>query len=222
MWCIPPEQSAAFVSHMEDVLDVYQRPADPRRPLVCLDETSLQLIGEVRAPRPVRRGRPARYDSEYVRHGTANLFLAFAPLSGQRVVKVTERRCRGDFARFVRDLVDGPYAEAERIVLVMDQLNTHAPASLYEAFPPREARRIAARLEIHYTPKHGSWLNMAEIELSVLRRDLPERIARRDTLERHVAAWQQRRNARGVGADWRFTTKDARIKLRKLYPTMEP
>ncbi|GAB6841042.1 hypothetical protein JCM2811A_23660 [Methylorubrum rhodinum] len=222
MWCIPPEQSAAFVSHMEDVLDVYQQPADPRRPLVCLDETSLQLIGEVRTPRPVRRGRPARYDSEYIRHGTANLFLAFAPLTGQRVVKVTERRCRGDFARFVRDLVDGPYAEAERIVLVMDQLNTHATTSLYEAFPPREARRIACRLEIHHTPKHGSWLNMAEIELSVLRRDLPERIARRDTLDRHVAAWQQRRNTRGVGADWRFTTKDARIKLRKLYPTTEP
>lgn len=188
---------------------------------MCLDETSLQLIGEVRAPRPARRGRVARYDNEYVRNGTANLFLAFAPLEGQRVVKVTDQRRRSDFAHFVRDLLDGPYAQAERIVLVMDQLNTHEPASLYEAFPPQEAHRIAQRLDIHHTPKHGSWLNMAEIELSVLRRDLPERIAKKDTLKRHVAAWQQRRNRAAPRADWRFTTDGARIKLRKLYPTID-
>lgn len=189
--------------------------------MVCLDEISVQLIGEVRTPLPVRRGQVARYDNEYVRNGTANLFLAFSPLLGQRVVRVTDQRRRGDFARFVKALVDEHHAQAERIVLVMDQLNTHGLASLYEAFPPQEARRLADKLEIHHTPKHGSWLDMAEIELSVLRRDLPERIARKDTLERHVQAWQDRRNAARARVDWRFTTDDARIKLRKLYPTID-
>lgn len=188
---------------------------------MCLDEISVQLIGEVRVPLPVRRGQVARYDNEYVRNGTANLFLAFAPLLGQRVVRVTEQRRRGDFARFVKALVDEHHREAERIVLVMDQLNTHDVASLYEAFPPQEARRLADRLEIHHTPKHGSWLNMAEIELSAFRRDLPERIARKDTLERHAAAWHDRRNAAHVRADWRFTADEARIRLRKLYPTVQ-
>jgi DDE superfamily endonuclease len=227
MWCIPPEHSAEFVFHMEDVLEVYRRPHDPERPVVCLDECGKQLIGEVRTPLPPRPargdrpGRAARHDCEYVRNGTANLFVAFEPLGGRREVTVTDRRRRGDWARFVRDLTDGPYRDADRIVLVMDQLSTHSPASLYEAFAPEEAKRIADRLEIHHTPKHGSWLNMAEIELGALGRDLPDRVGDRATLERHVAAWQRRRNAVATKADWQFTTADARIKLRKLYPTVE-
>ena len=189
--------------------------------MVCLDELSTQLVGEVRTPLPVRPGQVARFDCEHVRRGTANLFMAFEPLGGWREVQITERRQRGDWAHFVRDLVDGRYKDADRIVLVMDQLNIHSPASLYEAFPPAEAKRIADKLEVHHTPKHGSWLNMAEIELSVFRRDLPERVASRATLERHAAAWQRRRNAAVTKADWRFTTADARIKLRKLYPSIE-
>jgi hypothetical protein len=227
MWCIPPKCSAEFVFHMEDVLAVYHRPHNPQRPVVCLDECSKQLIGEVRTPLPPRPahddrpGRAERYDCEYVRNGTANLFMAFEPLGGWREVALTDRRRREDWARFVRDLVDGRYREADKLVLVMDQLNTHSPASLYQAFAPEEAKRIADRLEIHHTPKHGSWLNMAEIELSALGRDLPDRVGDRATLERHVQAWQHRRNASAIRADWQFTTKDARIKLRKLYPTME-
>jgi hypothetical protein len=212
---------------MEDVLAVYHRPHDPRRPVVCLDECSKQLIGEVRSPVPPhparddRPGRAERYDYEYVRNGTANLFIAFEPLSGWREVVVTDQRRREDWAHFVRDLVDGRYREADKLVLVMDQLNTHSPASLYQAFVPEEAKRIADRLEIHHTPKHGSWLNMAEIELSALGRDLPDRVGDKATLERHVHAWWRRRNAAATKADWQFTTTDARIKLRKLYPTME-
>jgi hypothetical protein len=212
---------------MEDVLEVYHRPHDPQRPVGCLDEGSRQLIGEVRPPlppRPAKDDRPGRaecYDCEDVRNGTANLFMAFEPLSGWREVAVTDRRRREDWAHFVRDLVDGRYREADRIVLVMDQLNTHSPASLYEAFAPAEAKRVADRLEIHHTPKHGSWLNMAEIELSALGRDLPDRVGNRATLERHVQAWQHRRNAAATKAEWQFTTQDARIKLRKLYPTMQ-
>ena len=221
MWCIPPRQSAEFVWHMEDVLAVYRRPADPRRPVVCLDERSTQPIGEVRVPLPPRPGQVERYDREYLRNGTANPFLAFEPLGGWRAVRVTDQRCRGDWARFVRDLVEGRYREAERVVLVMDQLNTHSPASLYEAFPPEEAKRLADRLEIHHTPKHGSWLNMAEIELSALVRDLPHRIGDKATLTQQVAAWQRRRNATGIKADRQFTTADARTRLRKLYPTVD-
>jgi DDE superfamily endonuclease len=221
MWCIPPKQSAEFVAQMEDVLAVYQRPYDPTHPVVCLDETSKQLIGEVRGPLPPRPGEVERYDGEYVRNGTANLFLAFEPLAGWREVRVTDHRCREDWAVFVKGLMDGRYKDATTIILVMDQLNTHTPASLYEAFPPEEARRLAARLEIHHTPKHGSWLDMAEIELSVLGRDLPQRVADRPALERQVAAWERRRNKAGVKADWRFTTADARIKLRKLYPPID-
>ena len=220
MWCIPPKQSAEFVCHMEDVLDACCRPADLRRPVVCLDELSTQPIGEARTPPPSRPGQVARHDCEYVRHGTANLFMAFEPLGGWREVQVTERRQRGDWAHFVRDLVDGRYKDADKVVPVMDQLNIHSPASLYEAFPPAEAKRIADRLEVHHPPKHGSWLNMAEVELSVFRRDLPERVASRATLERHAAAWQHRRNTTATKADWRFTTADARIKLRKLYPSV--
>jgi hypothetical protein len=221
MWCIPPKASAEFVCHMEDVLNVYHRPYDPHRPVVCLDETSKQLIGEVREPLPPAPGRVERYDSVYVRNGVSNLFLAFEPLAGWRHVGVTDTRKRRDWAHFVRDLVDGRYREAEVVVLVMDQLNTHSVASLYEAFAPAEAERVAARLEVHHTPKHGSWLNMAEVELSALGRDLPERVGERPALVGHVSAWEDRRNGDGVKADWQFTTADARVKLRKLYPTID-
>jgi hypothetical protein len=221
MWCIPPKASAEFVSDMEDVLEVYHRPYDPRRPQVCMDETSKQLIGEVREPLPSRPGQVERYDSVYVRNGVANLFLAFEPLAGWREAQVTDTRTRTDWGHFIRELVDGRYKEAEKVVLVMDQLNTHSAASLYEAFPPEEARRIAERLEVHHTPKHGSWLNMAEIELSALGRDLPERVGDRAALARHVGAWEGRRNGAGVKAEWQFTTADARRKLRKLYPTID-
>ena len=221
MWCIPPKQSAEFVYHMEDVLAVYQQPPDPQRPIVCVDETFRQLIGEVREPLPVQPGAIERYDSVYERNGVASLFVAFEPLAGGRHVAVTDHRRRSDWAHFVADLLEGPYREASTLVLVMDQLNTHSPASLYEAFAPEKAQRWADRLEIHYTPKHGSWLNMAEIEWSVLARDLPERIGTRAALEQRVAAWEQRRNQSGNKADWQFTTTEARVKLRKLYPTVE-
>ncbi len=207
---------------MEDVLDVYKRPYDPNRPMVCLDETSKQLIGETRIPEPAMPGREARYDHEYQRNGTANLFMVFEPLAGKRHVKVTERRTMKDWAVCVREMVDELYPTAERIVLVMDNLNTHTPVSLYEAFPPDEARRIANRFEIHYTPKHGSWLDMAEIELGILGRQcLDRRIDNAETLTREVAAWESQRNAAKAKVDWRFTTDDARIKLKKLYPSME-
>jgi len=208
---------------MEDVIEVYHRPYDPARPQVCVDEGGKQLIGDVRPPLPVRPKRPAKQDHEYERGGTANLFMAFEPLAGRRVAEVTERRTAVDFARFLRRLLEEVYPGAERVVLVTDNLNTHAAGSLYEAFEPAEARRLAARLEWHYTPKHGSWLNMAEIELSVLaRRCLDRRIPDREALAREVAAWEHRRNAAGVTADWQFTTADARTKLRRLYPAIEP
>jgi DDE superfamily endonuclease len=219
MWCIPPKQSAEFVYHMEDVLEVYCRPYDPKRPVVCLDETFRQLIGEVRELLPPAPGGVARYDSVYVRNGAVSLFLAFEPLAGWRHAAMSDSRKRGDWARFVKALVEGRYRHAERIVLVMDQL-THSPASLYEAFPAEEAKRLADRLEIHHTPKHGSWLNMAEIEFSALGRDLPERVADRPTMERCLAAWKHRRNSATIKAEWHFTTANARIKLRKLYPSV--
>lgn len=219
MWCIPPQQSAEFVAPMEDVLGVYERPYDPAYPQVCLDETNKQLIGEVREPLPMTPGQPERYDSEYVRNGTANLFIATEPLAGWRHVKVTDTRKRIDFAAFVRDLVDGRYKDAVKVVIVMDNLNTHSVASLYEAFEPAEAKRIADKLEIHYTPKHGSWLNMAEIELSALGRQcLDRRIENKATLASEVAAWEKGRNTAATKIDWRFTTADARIKLKRLYP----
>jgi len=223
MWCIPPGASCEFAAAMEDVLGVYLLPHDPRRPVLCVDELNKQLVGEVRPPLPGRPGDAARFDGEYVRNGTANLFMAFEPLAGRRRVAVTDTRTRVDFARFVRDLVDGPtYRDADKLVLVLDQLNTHSAASLYEAFAPAEAQRIAARLEIHHTPKHGSWLNMAEVELSALSRQcLDRRIADKQTLTREVAAWEAERNGRGVKANWQFTTADARVKLRKLYPTVD-
>ena len=186
-----------------------------------MDETFRQLIGEAREPLPPGSGRVERYDCVYLRNGTASLFLAFEPLAGWRHVAVTEGRKRTDWAGFVKGLLDERYADAERVVLVMDQLNTHSPASLYDAFPPEEAKRLADRLEIHHTPKHGSWLNLAEVELSALARDLPERVGSRPDLERHVMAWERRRNGAEVAAAWRFTTADARVKLRKLYPTLD-
>ncbi len=221
-WCLPPEANAEFVWHMEDVLDVYQRPVDPKRPQVCLDETSRQLLGEGRPPRPPAPGHPARRDAEYTREGVVNLFLVCEPLRGWRQVRVSEQRTRLDWAHCVKDLVDVHYPDAEQIVLVMDQLNTHSPASLYEAFPPVEAKRLANKLEIHYTPKPGSWLNMAEIELSILQRQcLDRRLADRPALEREVAAWTADRNRAIRTIDWRFTTADARIKLKRLYPAYQ-
>lgn len=207
---------------MEDVLDVYQRPEDPKVPQVCVDETSRQLIGEVRASLPVRPGKIAKQDAEYVRNGTVNLFMATEPLAGKRQVKVTDHRKRTDWALFIKELLTGPYAHADKVVLVLDNLNTHSTGSLYEAFPPEEARTLAQRLEIHYTPRHGSWLNMAETELSVLTRQcLNRRIAMKAHMNKHVQAWVQRRNHAKVRIDWRFTTADARIKLRKLYPSLQ-
>ena len=207
---------------MEDVLEVYKRPYDPKRPMLCLDETSKQLIGETRTPIPAAPGHEARYDHEYKRNGVANLFMMFEPLAGKRRVKVTERRTKKDWASCVREMVDEMYPEAERIVLVMDNLNTHTPASLYEAFPPDEAKRIADRLEIHYTPKHGSWLDMAEIELGHLGRQcLDRRIDNAEQLTREVAAWEAGRNASEAKVNWRFATADARIKLKRLYPSIE-
>lgn len=211
--------SGEFIAPMEDVLDVYQRPYDPQYPQVCLDETSKQLIGEVREVLPMTPEHCQKQDSEYVRNGTANLFVATEPLAGWRHVEVTQTRTRLDFAAFVRDLVDGRYKDAIKVVLVMDHLNTHSAASLYEAFETAEAKRIADKLEIHYTPKHGSWLNMAEIELSVLGRQcLDRRIADKATLVSEVAEWEKARNAAASRIDWRFTTADARIKLKRLYP----
>lgn len=220
MWCLPGKPSAGFVCAMEDVLEVYQRPYDPARPQICVDETSKQLVGEVRAPVPCGRGRPQRFDHEYRRNGVANLFMIVEPLTGVCDVKITERRTRIDWAYLMRDLVDVHYPQAEAIVLVMDNLNTHAKASLYEAFEPAEAKRIADKLEIHYTPKHGSWLDMAELQLSVLcRQCLDRRIPERAMLEREVAAWLRDHQAKPI--EWRFTTKDARIKLKKLYPSIQ-
>jgi hypothetical protein len=204
---------------MEDVLGVYTRPYDAARPVVCLDETSRQVLAAAWPPLPVAPGRPRREDPEYVRHGVANLFLVCEPLRGWREVAVSERRTRLDWAACVRTLVDVHYPHAEKIVLVMDNLNIHSPASLYEAFPPAEAKRLADRLEIHHTPKHGSWLNMAEIELGILQRQcLDRRMADQATLTSEVAAWVARRNAADQRIDWRFTTADARIKLKRLYP----
>ena len=221
MWCIPPEANGEFVYHMEDVLDVYQRPYDPQRPLVCMDELSKQLVGEIAQPIPIEVGQPLRYDYEYERNGTSNLFMCFEPLAGQRFVVVTDHRTKIDWAYAVRDLVDSRYPNAEKITLVMDNLNTHSPGSLYEAFEPTEAKRIADRLEIHHTPKHGSWLNMAEIELGVMSKQcLDRRIPDQPTLKRYVSLWEAKRNNAQVTVDWRFTTADARIKLKRLYPSI--
>ena len=221
-WCIPPRGSAEFVCAMEDVLEVYHRQYGDKEVLVCLDETSKQLVKETRQPLPLRPGSAMAYDYEYQRNGVSNLFMVFAPLDGWRRVEVTERRTRTDWAQVVRKLVDEDYPDKDRIVLVMDNLNTHHPASLYEAFEPAEARRIAERLEIHYTPKHGSWLDMAEIEIGVLARQcLNRRIPDQEVLEQETPAWQDQRNRDSIRVDWRFTTEDARIKLKSLYPSIQ-
>lgn len=205
---------------MEDVLAVYVRPRDADFPLVCFDEASKQLIADTREPLPMKPGRPARADYEYERHGTANLFMFFAPLEGWRHIKVTDRRTAVDYAHALKDLADKHFPKARKIVLVQDNLNTHKPASLYEAFPPAEARRLVERFEWHYSPKHGSWLNMAESELGVLSNQcLDRRISTRKALAGEIAAWQKDRNKHHAKADWQFTTDDARIKLKHLYPT---
>jgi DDE superfamily endonuclease len=206
---------------MEDVLEVYHRPYDAKRPLVALDEASKQLVGETVEPIPAAPGQPERFDYEYVRNGTANLFMVSEPLLGWRAVQVTERRTAKDYAEVLRWLAEDMHPDAEVIVLVQDNLNTHTLASLYEAFPPEQARRLAERFEVHYTPKHGSWLNVAEIELSVLARQcLDRRIASAEELRREVGAWQAERNERAVEVRWRFTTAEARIKLHRLYPSL--
>jgi hypothetical protein len=221
-WCIPPKANAEFVCKMEDVLEVYRRPYDPKRPVVCLDEASKQLIGEVATPVPAAPGQVGHYDYEYVRKGVANLFTISEPLAGQREVEVTDRRTKKDYALCLRKIADELYAEAEVIVLVQDNLNTHSPASLYEAFEPAEAWRLMNRFEVHYTPKHGSWLNMAEIEVGVLSRQcLARRIDNVDVLRRQVTTWKTNRNAASTKVNWQFTTADARTKLRKLYPSLE-
>lgn len=220
-WVIPPKQSAAFVAQMEQVLDVYKRPHDALRPVVCMDESPRQLIAETRTPLPARPGRPARHDYEYTRHGTANVFMAIEPLTGRRLVEVTKRRTKRDWASHLARIAE-QWPEAERITLVMDNLNTHVPGSLYETFEPRIAKGLWDRFEFVHTPKHGSWLNMAEIELSVLvRQCLDRRIATIEELRREVAAWVRHRDALEASIDWRFTTDDARIKLKRLYPTLE-
>ena len=205
---------------MEDVLEVYTRPYDSSRPQICMDETSKQLLRDASQPLPTEPGRPQRQDYEYERGGVVNLFMFTEPLMGRRWVDVTEHRTKVDWAHQIKELVDLRYPRAEQIVLVMDNLNTHTPASLYEAFDPSEARRLAQKLEIHYTPKHGSWLNMAEIELSILSRQcLERRVPDLETLEAEVAAWQERRDQKGGKIEWRFSTHDARIKLKRLYPS---
>ena len=220
-WCLPPAASGEFVCAMEDVLELYTRPHDPAYPQVCMDELSKQLVGETRVPVPPAPGKVARIDYEYVRLGVANIFIFFEPLAGWRHLAVTERRTRQDWACAVRDLVDVHYPHARTIRLVLDNLNTHVGGSLYEAFPPAEARRILDRLELHYTPKHGSWLNMAESELSILARQcLDRRIADPALLAREVAAWEARRNSAQATMDWRFTTAGARTKLAHLYPVV--
>jgi hypothetical protein len=220
-WCIQAKVSAAFVCAMEDILTVYKRPFNPEEPLVCMDETSKQLTKETRRPIPASPGRPARYDYEYERNGVCNLFMFFEPLAGKRHVSVTDRRTKVDWAMQIKWLLDVHYPTVRKITLVMDNLNTHTGASLYEVFEPSEARRLLDRLDIHYTPKHGSWLNMAEIELGILTRQcLNRRLPDKTTLGIEVAAWQKRRNQSKAKVNWRFTTDDDLIKLKRLYPTL--
>lgn len=220
-WCIPPRTNAEFVYQMEDVLDVYKRPVNPQRPLVCFDETPEQLISETRQALPMQSGQPQRYDYEYRREGVANLFMFFAPLQNWRTVKVTAQRTKVDWAHCMRNWVDVHFPQAEKIVIVQDQLNTHAPACLYDVFPPTEAKRILDRFEFHCTPKHGSWLNMAEIELSVLNRQcLRQCIPSRTDLIHETEAWVRQRNQKQATVDWHFATQDARIKLKRLYPSI--
>jgi hypothetical protein len=218
-WCIPTV-GAAFVARMEDVLDLYAEPDLPRRPVVCFDEAPVQLIGERRAPLPMRPGIPARIDFEYIRQGTCNVFVFVTPRRGWRHLAVTEHRTSADFAHQMRWLVDAGYPTAERIRVVLDNLSTHKPEALYETFPPEEARRIVRKLEFHYTPTHGSWLNMAELELSVLARQcLAQRVPDVPTLRTLLAAYETRRNKEKATITWQFTNEKARVKLHRLYPS---
>jgi len=219
---IPPEHDGEYVARMEDVLEVYQREYDGTAPVVCMDEKSVQLLKETRPSIRAGAGRPARIDYEYERNGTANIFLFCEPLAGWRQTRVTERRTKLDWALAIRDLLDGRYADARTVVLVMDNLNTHSIGSLYEAFPPAEARRLAQRLEIHYTPKHGSWLNIAENELSALTRQcLSRRIGTIEQMASELAAWDQTRNRDAVKVNWRFSIEQARVKLHRVYPQLQ-
>jgi len=218
---IPPEGNGEFVAQMEKVLEVYKRPYDRSFPVVCMDESPRQLIDEVKMPIPGAPGRPARYDYEYKRHGVCNVFMANEPLAGKRMVKVTARRTKQDWALFIME-IEQSYPDAEKITLVMDNLNTHKPGSLYETFSPVQAKKLWDRFEFVHTPKHGSWLNMAEIELNVLiRQCLNRRIVDQATVTAEVEAWQDHRNTQNATINWQFTTKDARIKLRRLYPTLQ-
>ena len=222
MWCIPPKQNAEFVCAMENVLETYKRPHDPKNPVVCMDETSKQLVAETRTSQAVGPCKPVRYDYEYERQGTANLFMFAEPLANWREAMVSDRRTKIDWAHRMREVLDTRYADADIVTFVMDNLNTHGPWSFCEAFEPAEARRLAEKIEIVYTPKHGSWLNIAEIELNVLSRQcLDGRIPDKDALIREVVAWNQDRNGRQKGVNWRFTTDDARIKLKRLYPQVQ-
>jgi len=226
MWCVP-QINGEYVARMEDVLDLYAQAPDPKRPVVCFDESPTQLIGEVRQPIPPEPGRLERYDCEYRRNGTVNLFVFLDAHQPWRRVKVTNRRTATDFAACMRELVDVDFPQAEQVRVVMDNLSTHTAGALYEAFPAPEARRILRRLEFHFTPKHASWLNMAEIEIGVLRRQcLDRRIDNRERLEREIAAWQQKRNAAGARVEWMFTTEKARAKMGRAYPkpnaTLDP
>lgn len=220
-YCIPPQRNAAFVCSMEDILSVYKREFDPDYPLVCMDETSKQLIKETKQRIAAKPGRPELFDYEYERNGVCSIFMFCAPLLGKRHVAVSRRRTRSDWALQIKNLLDVHYPEAKKVILVMDNLNTHDGISLYETFPPEEARRLLDRLEIHHTPKHGSWLNIAEIELSVLSRQcISGRIPDIQTLAQKTSAWESRRNQAETKVDWRFTNEDARIKLKRLYPTL--
>jgi len=220
MWCIPPKANASFVCAMEDVLTIYKREVNPDMPLLCMDETSKQLTKETRLAISAKPGRPSRYDYEYERNGVCSLFMFYEPF-GVKIVSVTDRRTKVDWAAQVKELLDIHYPDAKKVILVMDNLNTHTGASLYEAFEPQEARRLLDRLEIHYTPKHGSWLNIAEIELRILNGQyLNRRIPDRGMLSSEVAAWQEKRNFDKAKVDWQFTAEGARIKLKRLYPIL--
>jgi hypothetical protein len=220
-WVIPPEHSGEFVAQMEQVLDVYKRPYDPRRPVVCMDESPRQLIRETRRPVPAGCGRPARHDYEYERCGVCNVFMAVEPLIGKRLVRVTERKTKADWASFLKEIA-GRYRQAQRITLVMDNLNTHGPGSLYETFAPAAAKALWDRFEFVFTPKHGSWLDMAEIELNVLiKQCLNRRIDNLEEMRAEVAAWQKQRDNAGSTINWQFTCENARIKLKRLYPTLD-
>jgi len=221
MWCIPPQANANFVCAMEDILALYKRPCNPTTPLICMDETSKQLTKEIRRTISISSGRPERYDYEYERNGVSNLFMFYAPFEGWRHVSATAHRTKTDWAQQIKTLLCKQYPQAKKVILVMDNLNTHAGSSLYEAFPPEEARALWERLEVHHTPKHGSWLNIAEIELRILMGQcLNRRIPDITSLDREINKWEQARNVSKAKVDWHFATTDARIKLKRLYPTL--